>query len=98
MRSAVERAKRAAKIRIIKIAKVFAGEDQAGRTGCFLFGGKVADDSRLACTIPEHHGVAFARLIAVGAVEEERFAGEHGGAESMDVSQRIKDHAGLGQE
>lgn len=35
---------------------------------CFLFGGEVADDSRLTCAIPEYQGVFFAGLIALGAV------------------------------
>lgn len=35
---------------------------------CSLFGGEVADDSRLTCAIPEYQGVFFAGLIALGAI------------------------------
>ena len=62
------RERSAAKNRIIEIFKVFLGKEQVGRIMCSLFGGEVADDSRLTCAIPEYQGVFFAGLIAVGAV------------------------------
>ena len=65
---AVERERSAAKNRTIKIAKVFLAKEQVGRIMCFLFGGEVADDSRLTCAIPEYQSVFFAGLIALGAV------------------------------
>ena len=76
-----------AKNRSIKIPKVFLAKEQLGRIMCSLFCGEEVDDSRLTGAIPEYHGVSLAGVSAVGAGEEERFAGEHGGAESMDTSQ-----------